>query len=133
MFLKFQKSALYLDYVLYSSFLFHLQVFFRMEHGPGTSRALQQVTPIAIRKTVVAWMLEDSVLHGVVGLSARTIQAFPSHFRGSRSASLIRAGRWWASRDRYFPENDNPLAPPMSCTRSKLARRSRILVKAAPR
>ncbi len=115
-----------------SSFLFHLLGFFRMEHGPGTSRALQQVTPIAIRKTVVAWMLEDSELHGVVGLSARTIQAFPSHFRGTRSANLIRAGRWWASRDRYFPENDNLLAPPMACTRASVARRSRILVKASP-
>lgn len=66
-----------------------MYMFLIMECGPGTSRLLQQVTPIATRKIIVVWMLEDSTLHGVVGLSARTIQAFPTHFRGKRSANLI--------------------------------------------
>ena len=35
---------------------------------PRTSRALQHVSTIAARKTVIAWMIKNKALHGVQGL-----------------------------------------------------------------
>lgn len=44
------------------------------------TRALQQVSTLATRKSVIAWMLENEALHGVRGLPARAVTAFPEHF-----------------------------------------------------
>ena len=44
---------------------------------PPTSRALQHVSTVATRKTIIAWMIEDEALYDVQGLPVRTIRAFP--------------------------------------------------------
>ena len=42
--------------------------------------ALQQVSTLATRKIVIAWMLEDEALRGIHGLPAYAVHTFPEHF-----------------------------------------------------
>ena len=75
-------------------------------------------------------MVEDETIHGMQGLYARTIQAFPAHFRGQRNTNLIRLGRWWAMQDMYFPALENPEHQALSSSRSTLNKCKRVLNKA---
>ena len=75
-------------------------------------------------------MVEDEAIHRMRGLYPRTIQAFPEHFRGQCNTNLIRAGRWWALRDTYFPPAEAPGHQALSCSRNNGNKRKRILNKA---
>jgi hypothetical protein len=94
-------------------------------------RALQQVSTIHTRKTVVAWMVEDEAHNGARGLPSRTVRAFPEHFRSDQRANLVRAARWWAQRDSYFNGPDDVVQTPISSSRSRHGIRKRALTKAA--
>ena len=83
-------------------------------------RALQQVSTIHTRKTVVAWMVDDQELRGSRGLYSRTVQAFPEHFRAQHSTNLVRATRWWALRDTLLPTAKATEHIALSCGRSNL-------------
>ena len=94
-------------------------------------RALQQVSTILTRKTVVAWMVEDREVRGSRGMYSRTVQAIPEHFRAQHATNLVRATRWWALRDTLL-STDQPIPPvALSCSRSNFGRRKRVLSKAA--
>jgi hypothetical protein len=41
-------------------------------------------------------MVQDDSINDNAGLYVRTIQAFPEHFRGKKTANVVRAIRWWA-------------------------------------
>ena len=46
-------------------------------------------------------MVQDESVHGHRGLCMRTIIEFSEHFRGQRSANIVRASHWWAQRDKF--------------------------------
>ena len=79
---------------------------------------------------MIAWMVEDKTIHRMCGLYARTIQAFPAHFRDQKNTNLIRAGRWWAMWDRYFLVAEILEHQALSCSRSTLNKHRRVLNKA---
>jgi hypothetical protein len=74
--------------------------------------AFQQVSTILIRKAIIAWMIEDKAVHGARGLPARTVRAFPKHFRAHQKVNLVCAARWWALRDTYFNVPDDAMPTP---------------------
>lgn len=94
-------------------------------------RNLQQVSTLTVRKTVIKWMIEDVALHGVAGLSRRTIRTFPEHFRGQKSANTMKAARWWQQHNQYLEEPVND-GTQFSCSRSRLGKRKRLLIKVKP-
>jgi hypothetical protein len=96
-------------------------------------RALQQVSTILTHKAIIAWMIEDDVIYGARGLPARTIRAFPEHFRAHQKANLVRAARWWALHDTYFNTPNDAMPTPISSTRSRLGHHKQGLTKAATR
>ena len=63
------------------------------------------------------------------GLYTRTIQAFPAQFRDQQNTNLIRASRWWAMQDTYFPIVENPEHQALSSSRGTLNKRKRVLNK----
>jgi hypothetical protein len=82
-------------------------------------RHLQQVFIIATKKLIITWMVQDESVHGQRGLYMRMIIAFPMHFRGQRSANLLRASRWWAQRDQFCNECEQKIkSSPISCSRA---------------
>jgi len=44
---------------------------------------------------VVEWMINDNEVNGEKGLHARIVKAFPEHFRGMTSATIMKSSRWW--------------------------------------
>jgi hypothetical protein len=61
---------------------------------PAPLRQLQQVSTLAICKTIITWMVQDDSINGNVGLYVCTIQVFFEHFRGKKIATVVRATRW---------------------------------------
>ena len=60
-----------------------------IQREQGSRRHLQQVSTIATRQDVVAWMIEDG---GKEGLFIRTMDAFSNVFRSpSRNTNLVKA------------------------------------------
>jgi hypothetical protein len=70
-------------------------------------RQLQQVSTLATCKSVITWMVQDESINGNVGLYVCTIQAFPEHFKGNKTANVVRATRWWAHRNKFCNEDEN--------------------------
>jgi hypothetical protein len=100
---------------------------------PSPPRQLQQVSTLATRKAVITWMVQDDSTNGNAGLYVRTIQAFLEHFRGKKTANVVRATRWWARRNEFCNEDDNANSTAaFSCTRSCLGQRKRIRMKVVP-
>jgi hypothetical protein len=100
---------------------------------PPAPRQLQQVSTLATRKAVITWMVQDDSINGNPGLYVRTIQAFPEHFRGKKTANVVRATRWWARRNKFCNEDENANSTiAFSCTQSRLRQRKRMRMKAAP-
>ena len=95
-------------------------------------RRLQQVSTIATRKLIITWMVQDETINGQRGLYMRTINAYPMHFRGQRSANLMRASRWWAQRDKFCNEGEQEIiSSPISCSRGRLGGLKQLHTKAA--
>lgn len=106
----------------------HENVPIQKEHQ--SRRALQQVSTIATRKDVVAWMIEDEVIHGQKGLMTRTVDAFPDVFRSIvRNTNLVKAKRWWDSQDQLFPEEKDVAESQLSFTRAQGGKRKRFRSK----
>jgi hypothetical protein len=103
-----------------------------LPHVVPTSQHLQQVSTLATHKIVITWMVQDDSINGNVGLYVRTIQAFLEHFRGKKTANVVRAA-WWALRNEFCNEDENANSTAaFSCSWSRLGQRKRILMKAAP-
>jgi hypothetical protein len=78
-------------------------------------------------------MVQDDSINGNAGLYVRTIQAFLEHFRGKKTANVVRATRWWARRNEFCNEDENANSTAVfSYTRSRLGQRKRMRMKAAP-
>jgi hypothetical protein len=100
---------------------------------PPAPRQLQQVSTLATRKAIITWMVQDDSINGDAGLYVRTIQAFPEHFRGKRTANVVRATRWWARQNEFCNEDKNANSTTaFSCIRSRLGQWKRMRMKAAP-
>jgi hypothetical protein len=100
---------------------------------PPAPRQLQQVSTLATHKAVITWMVQDDSINDNAGLYIRTIQAFPKHFRGKKTANVVRATRWWARRNEFCNEDENANSTAaFSCTRSRLGQQKRMRIKAAP-
>jgi hypothetical protein len=100
---------------------------------PLAPRQLQQVSILATYKTVITWMVQDDSINSNAGLYIRTIQAFPKHFRGKKTASVVRATCWWVLRNEFCNEDENANSTTIfSCSQSLLGQRKRMLMKAAP-
>jgi hypothetical protein len=98
-----------------------------------TAARYSRTSTLTTRKTVITWMVQDDSLNNNPGLYGRTIQAFPEHFRGQKTANVVRASRWWALRNEFCNENENANSTAaFSCNRSRLGQRKRMLMKAAP-
>ena len=96
-----------------------------------TSRALQHVSTVAARKTIIVWMIEDEALYNVQSLPVRTIRAFPEQFRGQKSANYMKATRWWKLRDQFFNDlGQQNINVTLSCNRSRLGQRKQLFTKA---
>ena len=77
-------------------------------------------------------MVQDESIHGHRGLCMRTITEFSEHFRGQRSANLVRASRWWAQRDKFCNEGEQEIESlPITCARGRLGRLKQLRIKAA--
>ena len=95
-----------------------------------TSRALQHVSTVAARKTVIAWMIEDEALHSVQGLPIHTIRAFPEQFRRQKSTNYMKATHWWKLRDQFFNDlGQQNINVTLLCSRSRLGQRKRLFTK----
>jgi hypothetical protein len=78
-------------------------------------------------------MVQDDSINGNAGLYVRTIQAFPEHFKGKKTANVVRATRWWAHRNEFCNEDENANSTAIfSCTRSRLGQRKQMRIKPAP-
>jgi hypothetical protein len=78
-------------------------------------------------------MVQDESINGNAGLYVHTIQAFPEHFRGKKTADVVRATHWWARRNEFCNKHENAnLTMAFSCTRSRLGQRKRMHMKATP-
>ena len=102
-----------------------------MEHprpAPILPCNLQQVSTLAIRKTITAWMVEDVTLHGEGGLNGRVIQAFPEHFHSQHPANPVKARQWWQQRHHF--EADAGHVNQFSCSWSRLSKRKHHSPKA---
>ena len=103
---------------------------YRMDPGrEPVHHALQQVSTIQDQRTVISWMVDDETVHGMRGLYACTIQAFPAHFRGQQNTNLIRVSRWWALQDRYFLVAEVSDHQTLSYSRNTLNKRKQVLNK----
>ena len=80
--------------------------------------ALQQVSILATRKTIIAWMLEDEALQGVCSLLACVVPIFLEHFQERRTANLIKADRRWRFREQFFHEGVENQNPTISTSKS---------------
>lgn len=95
-------------------------------------RTLQQVSTVAIRKDVVAWMIEEEVVHGKNNLMACTVDAFLDVFRSTiRNSNLVKAARWWKSQDDLFPDEDENTCPELTVTRAQYGRHRHFKSKCA--
>jgi hypothetical protein len=92
-------------------------------------RRLQQVSTLADRRNVINWMVEDEELHGFNGLYTHAILAFPTNFRGQKTANNMKATRWWQQQEE-FTNADQSIT--FSASQSQLGKRKRILTKAKP-
>ena len=95
-------------------------------------RRLQQVSTIATRKRIITWMVQDESVHGHRSLCMRTIIEFSEHFRGQRSANLVRASRWWVQIDKFCNEGEQEIeSTPISCCRGRSGGLKQLRTKAA--
>ena len=86
-----------------------------------TSRALQHVSTVAARKTVIAWMIEDEAFYDVQGLHVRTIKIFLQQFHGQKSANYMKATCWSKLRDQFFNDlGQQNINVTLSCSKSRL-------------
>ncbi|TDH71270.1 hypothetical protein CCR75_008992 [Bremia lactucae] len=63
-----------------------------------SKRLLQKVSTISKRVKVVGWTVNDANENGEIGVVFRTINQFPSEFRGKYNAKHAKCARWWKSR-----------------------------------
>jgi hypothetical protein len=99
---------------------------------PAAARC-SYIPTLTTYKTVITWMVQDDSLNGNLGLYGRTIQAFHEHFRGKKTANIVRASRWWALRNEFCNEDENANSTAaFSCSRSRLGQHKRMLKKATP-
>jgi hypothetical protein len=76
-------------------------------------------------------MVQDESINNNAGLYVCTIQAFPEHFRGKKTANVVRATRWWARQNEFYNKHENTnLIAAFSYTRSRLGQRKRMHIKA---
>jgi hypothetical protein len=94
-------------------------------------RRLQQVSTLADRRNVINWMVVDEELHGFNGLYTCAIRAFPTNFRGQKTANNMKATRWWQQREEFI-DNISDWSITFSASQSRLGKRKRILTKARP-
>ncbi len=89
------------------------------------------VTTQQTRIRVVEWMINDNEANGEKGLHARTVKAFPEHFRGTTSATIMKTSRWWekcATILQIHDDRDNMV----SCNSAQPGKAKKVLTKAAP-
>ena len=81
---------------------------------------------------MITWMVQDELVHGLSGLYKRTIEAFPEHFRGQKTANVVRAAHWWKQRNGFCNEVEEDTTPmTFSCSRSRVGKQKRLRTKAA--
>lgn len=71
------------------------------------SRKLQNVIPDLHRFRIVSWMVTNFDEHGKIGLMSRTICHFPQHFRSTYNANIVRASRYWKSKESIIARHSN--------------------------
>jgi len=107
------------------------------EHLADNPRALgKRKRPIAIttqqtRIRVVEWMINDNKANGEKGLHARTVKAFPKHFRRTTSAMIMKLSHWWEKRAiilQIRDDRDNMV----SCNSAQPGKAKKVFIKAAP-
>jgi hypothetical protein len=64
----------------------------------GKRKRPTAITTQQTRIKVVEWMINDNETNGEKGLHARTVKAFPKHFRGTTFATIMKSSRWWEKR-----------------------------------
>jgi hypothetical protein len=74
----------------------------RLNNGP-CHRAAQRVSSVLDRKTVAKWMIAEVENAGIEMLASKAVRNFPkvfgAHDDKSTKAALMKAGRWWKSRE----------------------------------
>ncbi len=64
----------------------------------GKRKRPTAVTTQQTRIRVVEWMINDNEANEEKGLHARSVKAFPEHFRGTTSATIMNSSCWWEKR-----------------------------------
>ena len=86
---------------------------------------------LATHKTVITWMVQDDSTNSNADIYVRTIQAFFEHFKGKKTANVMRATRWWTCQNEFCNEDENANSTTaFSCSRSCLGQWKRMLMKA---
>jgi hypothetical protein len=62
-------------------------------HALGKRKRPTTITTQQTRIRVVEWMINDDEANGEKGLHARIVKAFPEHFRGTTSATIMKSSR----------------------------------------
>jgi hypothetical protein len=89
------------------------------------------ITTQQIRIRVVEWMINDNKANGEKGLHARTVKAFPEHFQGTTSVTIMKSSRWWEKHATILQirdDRDNMV----SCNSAQPGKAKKALTKAAP-
>jgi hypothetical protein len=95
-------------------------------HALGKRKRPTAVTTQQTHIRVVEWMINDNEANEEKGLHARTVKAFPEHFRGTTSATIMKSSRWWEKRatilqirddrDNMVSYNSAQLGKPRRCS-----------------
>jgi hypothetical protein len=97
-----------------------------LNNGP-CHRVTQRVSSVYDRKTVVKWMQAEVEKSGIDMLASKAVRTLPAvfgaHDHKSTMAALMKAGRWWKSRE------DIANAPVTTISRAGGGERRRNYVK----
>jgi hypothetical protein len=91
-------------------------------------RRVQHVSTLKSRREVVRWMVSVADADGEKNVVSRTVKQFPSVFRTSEKANLMKASRWWKSRNEILCADKAHTRASLSAVHSLI--RKTVLLKA---
>lgn len=82
------------------------------ESAPCSStRQVHHVSTLAVRRSVLTWMVSNEVSEGEKGVVARALKQFPEAFPGSYQSNYMKALRWWRNRSEYLQLREGRARP----------------------
>jgi hypothetical protein len=87
-------------------------------------RRVQHVSTLKSRREVVRWMVSVAGADGEKHVPSRAVRQFPSVFRAVEKANLMKASRWWKSRNEILCEGKAHTTSSLSSVHSSICKSS---------